>query len=185
MTGRAVMIVVVLILIPLGVGTWILATYTIGEALHPNAATPIGFGVALLTVMVGSYLLLLSDPPDVPNVPFGITLVLSGAVCILVALIFQFYVASLAGDNSRRIAEMLAEALRKGQPRNVNLNMELPQSVKVIPYMALFAGVWLAIMGIRIGVVRHRRAPRELYTPKYVDPNLPRTGEDAFRPENA
>src|SRR5437868_4425502 len=122
MTGRAVMIVVLLILIPLGIGTWILATYTIGESLYPNHATAIGFAVALLTVMVASYLLLLSDPPAVPNVAFGITLVVCGFVCILVAMIFQFYLASLSGDTSRRIAELLAEALKQGQPRNVNLN---------------------------------------------------------------
>jgi hypothetical protein len=165
----------------LGVGTWILATYTIGESLHPEHATPIGFAVALLTVMVASYLLLLSDPPDVPNVAFGITLVVCAAVCILVALIFQFSLASLTGDNSRRIAELLAEALKQGQPRNVNLNTEFPQSVKVIPYLALFAGIWLAILGIRIGVVRRRVPAKELYTPKYVDPNLP-PREDAIRP---
>jgi hypothetical protein len=181
MTGRAVMVVVVLMLIPLGVGTWILATFTIGESLHPRYATLIGFAIALLTVMVASYLLLLSDPPDVPSVGFGITLVVCGAVCILVALIFQFYLASLTGDNSRRIAELLADAMKQPQPRNVNLNTEFPQSMKVIPYLALFAGIWLAIMGIRIGVVRRRVAARDLYTPKYVDPNLP-PREDAIRP---
>jgi hypothetical protein len=182
MTGRAVMVVVVLILIPLGVATWILATYTIGESLYPNHAVGIGFAVALLTVMAASYLLLLSDPPDVPNVPFGITLVICGAVCILVAVILQFYLASLTGDTSRRIAELLAEALKQGQPRNVNLNTDFPQSVRVIPYMALFAGIWLAIMGIRIGVVRSRVMSRDLYTPKYINPNLPQPEEDALRP---
>jgi hypothetical protein len=184
MTGRAVMVVVVLILIPLGVGTWILATYTIGESLYPRHGVPIGFAVALLTVMMASYLLLLSDPPDVPNVAFGITLVVCGAVCILVAMILQFYLASLAGDNSRRIAELLAEALKQPQARNVNLNTEFPQSVKVIPYLALFAGIWLAILGVRIGVARGRVAARNLYTPKYVDPNLPPRREDAIRPRD-
>jgi hypothetical protein len=53
----------------------------------------------------------------------------------------------------------------------------------VIPYLALFAGIWLAIMGIRIGVVRRRVTARDLYTPKYVDPNLPPSREeDAIRP---
>jgi len=180
MTGRAVMVVVMFVLAPLGIATWILATHTIGASVHPEHAMSIGFAVALLSVMVASYLLLLSDPPEVPHVGFGITLVICGATCILVALIFQFYLASLTGDNSRRLAELLREGVKKGGPFNVNLNTEFPQPVKVIPYLALIAGVWLAVMGIRIGVPRRRM--QGLYTPKYVDPSLQPPREDAIQP---
>lgn len=182
MTGRAVMVVIMLILFPLGVGTWILATYTIGESLHPNNAPAIGFAVALLTVMPASYLLLLSDPPEAPSAAFGITLVICGAACILMALTLQFYLASLMGENSRRIAELLHEGMRKGGPVNVNLNADFPKAVRVIPYLALLAGMWFCVVGIRIGVPRRRMAAKDLYTPKYVAPGQTQRGEDAFHP---
>ena len=71
----------------------------------------------------------------------------------MVALALQFYVVSVVAANSQRATDILRE--RGG---NVNWNVNFPDSVRSMPYFALMAGVWLAAVGIRIGVSRERLA---------------------------
>jgi len=185
MTKRATLAVVVIVLAPLGIATWILAAHTVGESLSPSTvqssagAAAIGFAVALLAVMATGYVLLLSHPPEVPNLRFGSTLVICGSACVLVALVLQFYLAHLAGENSRRIAEIMSDGLKRGERLNVNLNAPFPESVKGVGYLALFAGIWLAAMGIRIGVGRIRPAEPAGGSPKSTEP--PPLAEEGIR----
>jgi hypothetical protein len=139
--------VTLLVIAPVGIATWILASHTVGESLSPPNSTQIGFGVALLAIATAASLLFLSNITEKPGSRLGLTLVICGTACILVALALQFHVASLVAANSQRVTDILRE--RGG---NVNLNVNLPESVRSISYFALFAGVWLAAVGIRIGV---------------------------------
>jgi hypothetical protein len=142
------MLVTVLVIAPVGIATWILASHTVGESLDPRNATSIGFSIALLAIATAASLLVLSNATEKPGSRLGLILVICGTACILVALALQFYVTSVLAANSQRVADILRE--RGG---NVNLNVNF-ESVKSISYFALLAGVWLAAVGIRIGVNR-------------------------------
>jgi MFS family permease len=149
MTNRPMLAVTVLVIALVGIATWILASHTVGESLDPRNSTSIGFSIALLAIATAASLLFLSNATEKPGSRLGLILVICGTACILVALALQFYVTSVLAANSQRVADILRE--RGG---NVNLNFNLPKSVESIAYCALFAGVWLAAVGIRIGVGR-------------------------------
>lgn len=157
MTPRAMLAPFIIVIVPLGIATWILATYTVGESIDQRASAGIGFALALLAVMAAAYVLYLTDRPDEANTPFAVTLMVCGTACIFVALALQFYLASLAADHSRRVGELLGEGLKRGERLNVNLDQKVPGSVTAVGYLALFAGIWLAVIGIRIGGARRIR----------------------------
>jgi hypothetical protein len=157
MTPRALFAPFIIVIVPLWIATWILATYTVGESIDHHASGGIGFAVSLLAVMAAAYVLFLASPPEEANTLFGVTLVVSGTACIFVALALQWYLASLAADHSRRVGELLGDGLKRGERLNINLDQKVPGSVTAVGYLALFAGVWLAVMGIRIGGARRMR----------------------------
>jgi hypothetical protein len=161
-TRASVVATFFLVVVPVVVATGILATYTVGESLSPHDAVTIGFGVALLAAATACSLLLLSNPTETPRTQLGITLILCGAGCILAALALQFYLASIAADNSRRLAEMLSERIRSGGTANVNLNANIPESVKPVGYFTLLAGLWLVAVGVRLAVASAPRGGSEL-----------------------
>jgi hypothetical protein len=164
--------VLFLFLLPVGIGTGILGAYTVGASLSPHDPAPLGVGLALLAVALIGWSLFFSEPPRHPDMRFASVLVICGTLCVLVALVLQFYLASVTADNSRRVAEILRE---KGG--NVNFRMDIPDTVKAISYLALFAGIWLAALGIRMAVGRSEPpALREHPAPSAwpVEPATPR-----------
>jgi hypothetical protein len=154
MTNRAILAPIVLIIFPLGLATGLLATHTIGESISPSNSAGIGFAVGLLAAVTAAYVFFFSSPAEATDARFSIVLVVCGTVCIVLALGLQFYLASLAGENSRRFAEMVADAVKRGERMNANWDLRFPDSVKGIAYLSLFAGIWLAAMGIRFGAAR-------------------------------
>ena len=149
MTTRAMLAVTVLVIAPVAIAAWVLATYTVGASLAPDNSALVGFTIALLVIATAASFLFLSNATEKPGSRLGLILIICGTACILIALALQFYVASLVAANSQAVADVLRE--RGG---NVNLNVKVPKSVESISYFALFAGVWLAAVGIRIGVSR-------------------------------
>jgi hypothetical protein len=81
-------ILIALALAPFGIGIWIVAAHTVGEAIDPAHATRIGFGVALLTIMAVAYIL---HAPTEPSMGFGIALLVCGILWLLAAVLFQVY----------------------------------------------------------------------------------------------
>jgi hypothetical protein len=158
MSNRAILPVIVIVIAPLGIATWILAAHTIGDSLRPSDSVAIGFAVALLAMMAAAYLLFLAPALEGTNTHFGITLVICGTACVLLALALQFYLAYQAAESSRQVAGMMGDSLKRGERVTVNLQPSLPGSVTGVAYLALFAGIWLAAMGIRIGAGRTRTA---------------------------
>jgi hypothetical protein len=141
--------VLFLILLPVGVGTAILGTYTVGASLNQHEPAWIGIALALLVVALLGWFLFFSEPPKSPDWRFGSILVGCGTLCILFALAVQIHLASLVAENSRQVAVILRE--RGG---NVNLNMNIPETVKAISYLALFAGIGVVAFGVRIALPR-------------------------------
>jgi hypothetical protein len=159
MTNRALS-VLIMILCPLGIAAWILAAFTIGESLSPPNCASIGFAVALLTVTLTGYLLAIGPRGVQGRTQLPLALVLCGTACILMAVILQFYLAYVAAENARRAADIKAESVKVGRDiNNVNVNATVPASVPGVSYLALFAGVWLAALGIYLGTGREERPP--------------------------
>jgi hypothetical protein len=156
---RNTLAAVFLVIAPVGLAVGILAAHTVGDALSQRDESVIGFAVALLAVATAAGLLLLYDPATPPVGKLGLTLVISGTACVLAAVALQFYLASVTAENTRRLAELVGEHIRAGRPTNFNVNANHPPSVQGIGYLALFAGVWLAAVGVRIGVGRAPPAP--------------------------
>jgi hypothetical protein len=153
MVNRATFALAALVIAPLSIATWILASFTVGESVSPRNSNLIGFGIALLAVALLAYLFFFSRAAERPGSHLGAVLIICGTLCVLVALALQFYLASLSAENSRRIAEIMGERLKTNPSVNVNLKSDYPESVISIAYFALFAGIWLAAVGIKVGVV--------------------------------
>ncbi len=153
MFNRAMLAPALLLIVPIGIATWILASHTIGESLSPPDARAIGFGIALLAVALLANLLFFSHVTERPGSRLGVTLVICGTLCVLGALALQFYLASLSADNSRRLAEIMGERLKTNPSVNINLKGDYPETVRPIAYFVLLAGIWLAAVGIKVGVV--------------------------------
>lgn len=154
MTQRAIPNVIFFVIVPLGMATWILASHTLGESLYPRNAILLGFSMALLAMAAAASLLLMSGAAEQRGKRLGLVLILCGTVCILSALALQFYVVSVVAENNRRLTDILEERLRNSQSVKLDMNGKPPESVNAIAYFCLFAGVWLAAVGIRIGVIR-------------------------------
>jgi hypothetical protein len=150
MTGRARHRVVVLVIASVAVATWILAAHTVGEELESSNAVVIGFAVALLAVAAAASLLLITSRE--PAWGLGLVLVLCGTACILAAVALQLYLASIAAQNSQRIVEILGEQIKTNPSARLNVNADYPRSVTAISYFAVFAGIWMAAVGARVGV---------------------------------
>lgn len=149
MSHRPLKIVAFLIIIPLAIATWILSSMTLGEQISPGADFVIGMAVAMLVVATSVSLLLLKTRP---NARLAFTLVICGAVCIVMALALQFYLASVAAEIDRRAADILAQNSHR-QSFHFNWNRtQQSASVIAIGYFAFFAGIWMVATGIRIGV---------------------------------
>jgi hypothetical protein len=187
MTNRAIFAVALVVLCPLGIGTWILAANTVGESLAPSNSAAIGFAVALLAVMTAGYLLLFSQTTERPGSRLGQTLVVCGTACVLIAVALQFYLASVSSENARRSAEILGESVRGGRNiTNVNIRGDLPGSIQGVGYLALFAGVWLAAVGIRVGVGHGEQAMRPSTEEQFGSSTEPVRGvETGFRQDGA
>jgi len=152
MTTRAMIPVVVMVILPLGIATWILGSYTLGESLSRNDSCAVGLSVALLATATAAYLFLFAGAREKPHPRLGVTLAICGTACILAALALQFYVVSVSAENSRRAMEILGDSMKTGSAANVHWQADIPQMAKPATYFALFAGIWLAAVGIRIGV---------------------------------
>jgi hypothetical protein len=169
MTSRALVAFFLFVLCPLGIATGILAAFTVGESLDPRNSGAIGFAVALLVVMTAAYLLVFAQMTEKPGSRLGQTLVICGTMCMLMAVALQFYLASVTAENARRLAEILSESVRNGRPRtNVNIQGDLPRSIQGIGYLALFAGVWLAAVGIRLGVGNAEKASKHVAEERFA-----------------
>lgn len=144
---------VALVIAPLGIATWILATYTVGESIRPRDSFLVGFGIALLTVSLASCFLFFGQFSEQPGSRLGAVLVVCGTLCLLGALALQFYLASLAAESSRQLSGIMAEQLKTNPSVNLNLKGESPGTIEPISYFVLLAGIWLAAVGIKVGVV--------------------------------
>lgn len=172
MTNRAMVAFATLVIAPVGIASWILAAFTVGESLRPHDSVPIGFAIALLTVALMAYLFFFSQVSERPGSYLGVVLVACGTLCILGALALQFYLASLTAENSRRLAEIMGERLKTNPSVNINLKGDYPETVRPIAYFALFAGIWLAAVGVKVGVLSSGatwmaagEAPSERFSP--------------------
>jgi hypothetical protein len=175
MMNRALLTIVVLVIAPIGIATWILAAFTIGENLSTHGdSILIGFGIALLAVALLTYLLLFSQVTERPGSHFSVILIICGTLCILGALALQVYVVSVTAEGNRRLTEIMGEQLKTNPSVRLNLDANYPKSVSTIPYFVLFAGLWLAGVGIKVGVVPGNltkaipRPPREIDLPPEV-----------------
>jgi hypothetical protein len=187
MTNRSTLAVSLVILCPLGIAAWILGTHTIGISLSPNNDVSIGFAVALLAVLSAGYLFLFSQMTERPGSRLGQTLIICGTACVLVALALQFYLAAISSENSRRGADILNESVRIGRPmNNVNINTTFPKSVEGIGYLALLAGIWLAGIGIWVGVGQPARNPKIGAEEQFMGSSAPmNTVETGIRQANS
>ena len=152
MTDRAMLSIMVLVIAPVVIATWILATFTVGEQLDAGNAMLIGFAVALLAVATAVSILFLTAAPSGSQV--GLVLIICGAACIIAAIALQFYLASVTAQNSLRIVEILGEQLKMNPNPSAHLNVkaDYPGTVQSISYFAIFAGIWMTAVGARIGV---------------------------------
>ncbi|MGA2066019.1 MAG: hypothetical protein ABSG86_13685 [Thermoguttaceae bacterium] len=175
MTNRALAAVGLLVIAPLVIATWILATYTIGQSLNPNDSALIGFGIALLAMALLAYLVFFSQAAESPGSYLGVVLVICGTLCVLGALALQFYLTSVTAEHSRQLAEILGERLKTNPSVNLHLSEDHPQTAGPVAYLTLLAGIWLAAVGIKLGVVRQEpvrvsaeRAPQTSPSPADV-----------------
>ena len=159
----------IVVLIPLGVATGILAAHTVGESIDHRNSAQIGFSVALLAMLAAGYFLFMDNTITETNSRFGIILVFCGTACVLLSVILQFYVAHLGGEHGRRLTEILADNLKRGVGVNINEREALPTSVSAISYLSLVIGAWIVAMGIRTGVSRRPAAPAGDDAPKTSD----------------
>jgi hypothetical protein len=175
MTNRALAAVGLLVIAPLVIATWILATYTIGQSLNPNDSALIGFGIALLAMALLAYLVFFSQAAESPGSYLGVVLVICGTLCVLGARALQFYLTSVTAEHSRQLAEILGERLKTNPSVNLHLSEDHPQTAGPVAYLTLLAGIWLAAVGIKLGVVRQEpvrvsaeRAPQTSPSPADV-----------------
>ena len=170
------MLAFLLVLLPVSVGAGLLGNYTVGREITGHGGDPgVGVGFGLTTFAVLVWFLFFSEGVQQPSPVFASVLVVCGTLCILVALALQFYMASLLGENSRRVAELLA--LKGG---NVNLNVELPGALKANSYLALFAGIVFVAFGIRMAAGKGKTLlPSRLMD----DVSSPRTASPYASPE--
>jgi hypothetical protein len=173
-----------LFVLPLSVGLAILGHFAIARDLTDDwQRNPIvGFAIFFVSIALLGWFFLFNEGPQNPSPVVAILLVFSGALCILVALVLQFYLAYLSGENTRMVAELLAQ---KGG--NVNLNVPLPGTVKPISYIAILAGICFTALGIRMASGKPKdlryAAPADTFSPparEHVPPRPPQTG---VRPE--
>ena len=136
-----------------GVAVWILATFTIGDAIRDGRHdTTIGFGVAALAVVFGYLLLDLRVPLGVGG-RMAVWLIGGGVGCVLLALALQFYQVAQAGEVARRAADILDQAVRSGQkPTDVSLRSRTPDAVGAIAYLCVLLGVGMVVCGVRVGL---------------------------------
>ncbi len=173
-----------LFVLPLSVGLAILGHYAIARDLADDWRNNpiIGFAIFFVSIAILGWFFLFNEGPQNPSPPLAILLVFSGALCILVALFLQFYLAYLSGENTRMVAELLGQ---KGG--NVNLNMPLPGSVKPISYIAILAGIGFIALGIRMasGKPKDSRfaAPADTFSPPRREHAPPRPPQTGVRPE--
>jgi hypothetical protein len=140
------------VILLLAIATWILGAMTVGHAVAPNEAWAVGFALALLVVATAVCLWVLWDPNRGPVLPLGLALIGCGTACALVSVALQFYLASVASDSARRAGELVGQGMRAGQSVNVNVNANVPPSVVAVGYLALLGGLWLAAVGVRVGL---------------------------------
>jgi hypothetical protein len=124
-------------LVPFGIGVWILAARTVGEIIDSAHARGIGFAVAVLTVLEVACIL---QAPRKPSAAFAIALLVCGFLSLHDAILFQFYLASLAPPLT---------------PRGV----ELVRFLKISSCLTSLAGIWLLLAGVCIGLVRRDVKP--------------------------
>jgi drug/metabolite transporter (DMT)-like permease len=153
MKNRSLSAVVGLLIAPIGVATWILSAYTIGESIKPHESLEIGLGVALVAVSSMAYFLIFYQPSEKPGSRLGLVLIICGTLCMLSALALQFHLASLTAEDHRRLGEIMGERLKTNPSVNLHMTADYPESVKPIGYFVLFVGIWLAAVGIRLGTV--------------------------------
>jgi hypothetical protein len=150
MTGRAKIAVTLFVFAPVGIATWILAAFTIGEQLDPRTSPVIGLAVALLAVAtVASLTFFVSGKP---GKSLSLVLVICGTCCIVAAVLLQVYLAAVTAQNSRRIMEILGEHMQTNPSASLNVNADYPKTVQVVSYLAIFAGIWMAAVGTRLGI---------------------------------
>jgi hypothetical protein len=159
MAERRVLPIILIVIGPLGIATWILAAHTVGDSISRQHSIEIGLAVALLAMMAAGYVLLLDNNIRDANPQLGLTLVICGTTSVVLALALQFYIAYLGGEQGRHFTEIMADNLKRGQNVNLERNAYLPVSVSAVAFLALFIGTWLAAMGIRVGVSRRLTAP--------------------------
>ena len=150
---------IIFVLIPIGVAVWILASHTVGESIKPRNSVEIGFAVALLAVVGAGYILLSDISVKQSNPQFGVILICCGTACMLLALLLQFYLAHIASEHGKHVAEIMADNLKRGQSVHVDFDTHFPATGGAIAYLALLVGTWLAAVGIHIGVHRQPRLP--------------------------
>ncbi len=169
---------------PLSIGLAILGHFAVGRDLtddwHNNPS--IGFAVFFVSMAILGWFFLFNEGPQNPSPVVAILLVFSGVLCILVALVLQFYLAYLSGENTRMVAELLGQ---KGG--NVNLNVPLPGTVRPISYLSILAGIGFVALGIRMTSgnpkdLRHA-APVETFSPPPKETAPPRPLQTGVRPE--
>lgn len=160
MNDRTRLRVTLFVICAVFVATWILATFTVGESLSKQGSTLIGFAIALLLGALAVYWLLLSRGAEKPDFRLGVVLIACGTLCILACVALQFYLVSTIAEGKRQLAELMSQGLKTNPSFNVNLTADYPHSVQPISYFALLAGVWLAAVGIKVGVARGNSSPK-------------------------
>lgn len=134
------------------VAAWVLATFTIGEAVGGRQSELVGFAVALLIGLSAYHLPAVRVPESVAG-RLAAGLVAGGLVLLLSGLALQFYLAYLSSEHARRAADVIEQAARSGQRvSDVNIRANSPPSVGAIGYACVLAGVGAMVCGVRVAV---------------------------------
>jgi hypothetical protein len=138
------------LLIPYSLAAFALATFTIGRAVGDNTGPIVGLGVVGLTVLFIALLPWVRVREDLTG-RVALGLIAGGVVCAVAAVALQWHVISLAAEQSRRAAELVAASGGSGRSQ---VSVEVPGSPAAFGYLCLLFAIGLVALGLRVASPR-------------------------------
>jgi len=143
------------LLIPYSLAAFALATLTIGRAVGDNAGVVAYLRVVGLSVLFIALLPWVRIREDLVG-RLTVSLIVGGVICALAAVALQWHATSLAADQSRRAAELLAA---KGGSGRAQVSVELQESPMVVAYPCLLLAAGLVACGLRVALASPTGTP--------------------------